>query len=81
MDKLQLLCSGSGKFGGIFKADEQGFSAFRIVQLQRLETRVISQSGQKVKEQPSVLLVLCLSSLGKPLPHFLFSFWKRTFYN
>jgi hypothetical protein len=49
---------------------EQAASAFLIVQLRSLAPRVISQSGQKVKEQPSVLLVLCLSGLTKAFPHF-----------
>ncbi|EAR65243.1 dihydrolipoamide acetyltransferase [Bacillus sp. NRRL B-14911] len=42
--------------GGAAKAAP---SAFLTVQLRLLGTRVITQSGQKVKEQPSVLLVLC----------------------
>ncbi|EAR65659.1 hypothetical protein B14911_05369 [Bacillus sp. NRRL B-14911] len=54
-------------------APEQAASAFLFVQLRRLGARVISQSGQKVKEQPSVLLVLCLSHLNKPPPLFYLS--------
>ena len=63
-------------------ADEQGASAFLLVQLQRLGARVISQAVKKVKKQPSSRLVLCLSPLDKALPLFdlvnisiLFSFF------
>jgi hypothetical protein len=51
-------------------ASEQSPSAFRIVQLRRLEARDISHAIQKGKERLCGCPALCLSPLGKPPPHF-----------
>jgi hypothetical protein len=49
---------------------EEAPSAFRFVQLRRLEPRVISHARIKGKERLLFLRVLCLSALVKPPPHF-----------
>ncbi|WP_231687860.1 hypothetical protein, partial [Bacillus sp. FJAT-27251] len=52
---------------GMPVAPDQAASAFPVVQLRAPSAWVTSQSVQKVKEQPSSRLVLCLSPMnGRP---------------
>ncbi|OXT19076.1 hypothetical protein B9K06_01585 [Bacillus sp. OG2] len=59
----------------------KAFPHFNIVQLQALAPRGLKPRRPEGKKQPSVLLVLSLSGLGKRLPHFDIDFYFVLFYD